>query len=82
MLGQAALRTMQGKADTDFILGMIERYGRELYWVTSGPPYRHCQVLRKDNLHSRKAGAVYVMGGAIASRAAGTYTGKRSLSQM
>ncbi len=60
---------------TDFILGMIERYGRELYWVTSGPLTDIARVLRKDSATAGKAGAVYVMGGAIASPGnTGTYT--------
>lgn len=60
---------------TDFILGMIERYGQELYWVTSGPLTDIARVLRKDSATAVKAGAVYVMGGAIASPGnTGTYT--------
>lgn len=60
---------------TDFILSMIEKYGSELYWVTSGPLTDIARVLNKDSVTARKVGAVYVMGGAVASPGnAGPYT--------
>ena len=52
---------------TDFILRMIRTYGKELYWVTSGPLTDIARVLVKDRETAEKAGAVYIMGGAIAS---------------
>ena len=52
---------------TDFIIEMIERYGKELYWVTSGPMTDIARVLRKDPHIAEKVGAVYVMGGALAT---------------
>ena len=52
---------------TDFILRMIRTYGKELYWVTSGPLTDIARVLDKDRETAEKAGAVYIMGGAIAS---------------
>lgn len=51
----------------DFILQMIGQYGKELYWVTSGPLTDIARVLHKDRETAEKAGAVYVMGGALAS---------------
>lgn len=60
---------------TDFILSMIEKYDSELYWVTSGPLTDIARVLNKDSETARKVGAVYVMGGAVASPGnAGPYT--------
>lgn len=60
---------------TDFILSMIEKYGSELYWVTSGPLTDIARVLNKDSVTAGKVGAVYVMGGAVASPGnAGHYT--------
>lgn len=59
----------------DFILRMIEQYGKDLYWVTSGPLTDIARVLRKDSLTAYKVGAVYVMGGAIAAPGnSGPYT--------
>lgn len=59
----------------DFILGLIEAYGSELYWVTSGPLTDIARVLEKNSKLAETAGAVYVMGGAIASPGnAGHYT--------
>ena len=52
---------------TDFIIGMIERYGKELCWVTSGPMTDMARVLRKNPHIAEKVGAVYVMGGALAT---------------
>lgn len=60
---------------TDFILRMIEQYGKDLYWVTSGPLTDIARVLKKDSLTAYKVGAVYVMGGAIAAPGnSGPYT--------
>lgn len=60
---------------TDFILRMIEQYGKDLYWVTSGPLTDIARVLRKDSLTAHKVGAVYVMGGAVAAPGnSGPYT--------
>ncbi len=47
---------------TDFIIGMIEQYGKELCWVTSGPMTDMARVLRKDPHAAEKVGSVYVMG--------------------
>lgn len=52
---------------TDFIIGMIEQYGKELCWVTSGPMTDMARVLRKNPHIAEKVGAVYVMGGALAT---------------
>lgn len=52
---------------TDFIIGMIEQYGKELCWVTSGPMTDMARVLRKDPHAAEKVGSVYVMGGALAT---------------
>ena len=52
---------------TDFIIEMIERYGKELCWVTSGPMTDIARVLRKDHRIAEKVGSVYVMGGALAT---------------
>lgn len=52
---------------TDFIIEMIERYGKELCWVTSGPMTDIARVLRKDPRIAEKVGSVYVMGGALAT---------------
>lgn len=52
---------------TDFIIEMIETYGKELYWVTSGPMTDIARVLRKDPSVAEKVGAVYIMGGALAT---------------
>lgn len=46
---------------------MIETYGKELYWVTSGPMTDIARVLRKDPSVAEKVGAVYIMGGALAT---------------
>lgn len=52
---------------TDFIIEMIDRYGKDLCWVTSGPMTDIARVLRKDPSVAEKVGSVYVMGGAVAS---------------
>lgn len=52
---------------TDFIISMIEKYGKELCWVTSGPMTDMARVLRKDLSVAEKIGSVYVMGGALAT---------------
>lgn len=46
---------------------MIETYGKGLYWVTSGPMTDIARVLRKDPSVAEKVGAVYIMGGALAT---------------
>lgn len=52
---------------TDFIISMIETYGKDLCWITSGPMTDMARVLRKDPSVAKKVGSVYVMGGALAT---------------
>lgn len=51
---------------TDFILGKIREYGRDLRWVTSGPLTDIARVLHRDSEAAEAVGEVYVMGGAVA----------------
>lgn len=51
---------------TDFIIDMINKYGKDLVWVTSGPVTDVARVLRKDPSICDKLGALYIMGGALA----------------
>lgn len=78
ILGQSSPGDWAGQEHemaTDFIIRMIETYGSELYWVTSGPLTDIARVLRKNREAAEKVGAVYVMGGAIASPGnSGPYT--------
>lgn len=78
VLGPAAPEDCEGQKPgmaVDFILDQIRRYGRELYWVTSGPLTDIARVLERDPETAGKVGAVYVMGGALASPGnTGSYT--------
>ena len=52
---------------TDFIIEMIETYGKELYWVKR--PYDgYCESASERSVcWEKKVGAVYIMGGALAT---------------
>ena len=70
VLGEASPSDCEGaeiEEATDFIIEMSHKYGRDLVWVTSGPFTDIARVLRRDPDICDRIGAVYVMGGALAS---------------